>query len=62
MGSDDFQSPDVTRICRSYLELERGASGVLAWQGEEAMARSRISEEKIIVRPQHEIPRALFSQ
>jgi hypothetical protein len=53
---------DVTPSFRSDLELEQGASGVLAWQGEEAMTRSRFSEEKIIDRPQHEIPRAILSQ
>jgi hypothetical protein len=55
-------SGDDTRIIRSRLELEQRASGILAWQGKGAMKRSRLLEEQIIVRPQREIPQALFSQ
>jgi hypothetical protein len=62
VSADIRDASDVTPIFCSHLELEQGASGVLAWQGEEAMTRSRFSEEKIIDRPQRELPRAIFSQ
>jgi len=38
---------DVTPTFRTRLELEQSASGVLAWQGEESMKRSRITEEQM---------------
>ena len=39
---------DVTPNRRGHLGLELGASGVLAWQGEEAMRKSRFNEEQIL--------------
>jgi hypothetical protein len=39
---------DITPIFRRYLELERGSSEVIARQGEEAMKKSRLTEEQIL--------------